>query len=172
MRCFNWRKNPPRADVKTDGVETPTKRILPPFVDTITDQAFRKDVKVVADAAGGRQLLTINGVADVIDPKRKLFFHGAIPQTIGGADEIPITVQDDREHCLTLIMADSYGVPPWARISLTGTDGSTGHGPLPARQGRRLGGAVPLQRQRRVEDHAVLRPAPPAVHRWAQRDIP
>ena len=61
----------------------------------------------------------------MIDPKKKMFFHGAIPQVVGGADELAVTVRDDKEHRLTVIMADSYGVPPWARVSLTAADGTS-----------------------------------------------
>lgn len=123
---FNWRKNPASGDVKTEGADTPTKVIRSPFVDTVTDKTFRTAAAdVIASASGGRQLFKVNGLADVIDPKRKMFFHGAIPQVIGGADELAVTVQDDKEHRLTVIMADSYGVPPWARVSLTAANGAS-----------------------------------------------
>lgn len=115
---FNWRKNPPLVSVKTEGVETPTKIIRPPFADTITEKTFRPSRDVIANALGGRQILSINAIPDLVDRQTKLYYHGAIPQKIGGDDQIASRVSDEREHRLTIIMTDSYGVPPWVRISL------------------------------------------------------
>ncbi|MHB9133021.1 MAG: alpha/beta hydrolase family protein [Armatimonadota bacterium] len=118
---WNWRQKAPSTTLKTGEADTPTKKILSPFVDTIKEGTF-KPLFWAYNANGGLTSFTIDGTPDVLANGRS--YHGGIHLPGSGAmEELPIEVQDDQEHRLTLVMPACHAGACNMRVSLC----SAGH---------------------------------------------
>ena len=121
---WNWRREPPSATLTTDGVATPSKLILPPFVDTVRSNSFSgfTPLPPAAFSACGRLTFRINGKDGVADKADG--WHGSVTPGMGGADEITLQPQDAGEHGVTLVMVGGPGECN-VRVSLRAADGAT-----------------------------------------------
>jgi hypothetical protein len=100
------------------------KTILPPFEDTVKENSFAQ-YNWAGHRASGLISFSINGAADILNASGRSD-HGALPQPgNGGQEELPIKVQDDKEHLLTLIMPASKANSVYMRVSLIGSNGRT-----------------------------------------------
>jgi hypothetical protein len=118
---WNWRSAPTAPPWKT---VSPTKTILPPFEDTVKENSFAQ-YNWAGHRASGLISFSINGAADILNASGRSD-HGALPQPgNGGQEELPIKVQDDKEHLLTLIMPASKANSVYMRVSLIGSNGRT-----------------------------------------------
>jgi dienelactone hydrolase len=115
---WNWRQKPPSTSVAIDNITLPTKRIFPPFTDTIKPDSFTP-MYWAYNACGGFTTFTLYGIAD------EKAYHGAIRRPgCGSVEELPIAVTDDKEHRLTLVMPACRDGACNMRVSLIGKDGA------------------------------------------------
>jgi len=121
---WNWRRELPSATLMTEGVATPSKSILPPFVDTLRAESFNgfKPLPPKDFSAGGRLSFRINGKDGMAEKVEG--WHGSVSPGMGGADEITLQPQDGAEHRVTLVMTGGQGGCN-VRVSLRADDGAT-----------------------------------------------
>ena len=121
---WNWAHHvSPDAALLTDGVATPPKQLLPPFTDTIPAQSFVQ-YNWNYNQQSGFTSFTISGKPDATPAAAP--WHGALYLPGSGVTEdLPLTVQDDREHRLTLIMPACRAGSCTMRVSLRGAEGWT-----------------------------------------------
>jgi hypothetical protein len=121
---WNWRREKPSANLKTDEIATPTMMILPPFSDTVSPESFNgfKPLPGSQFAARGRLTFRINGKEGIADQADG--WHGSVAPGMGGAEEIKIEPKDAGEHLVTLVMVGGPGAGN-VRASLRAADGAT-----------------------------------------------
>ncbi|MHB9025355.1 MAG: alpha/beta hydrolase family protein [Armatimonadota bacterium] len=121
---WNWRQKPPSATLTTDGVATPTMKVLPPFALTLPWHSFTAK-NWLYRMFGGKTLFSINGKPAVDDPKKPPW-HGSIRDAgANSVEEVPIDVRDDQLHRLTLVMPACADGSCFMRVSLVAAGGTT-----------------------------------------------
>jgi hypothetical protein len=122
---WNWRQKSPSTSLTIDDIATPTKKILPPFADTVPAGSFTAR-NWLHRMFGGQTLFSINGKPAVDDPKKEKPRHGALHDAgANSLEELPIEAQDDQIHHLTLVMPACADGSCYMRVSLRAEDGTT-----------------------------------------------
>jgi dienelactone hydrolase len=121
---WNWQKNRPSETLTTAGVATPTVKLLAPFTATVKPDNFFQPNWANYQQSGFASF-TIAGQPPADEPAARPW-HGALPLPgTGVAEELALTVADDQEHRLTLVMPAAHAGSCTMRVSLRSAEGWT-----------------------------------------------
>ena len=121
---WNWQQKEPSTARTTDGVATPSMKLLPPFADTVKTNSFEGAKPWAANCRGGWLAFRLNGKLDTAGSDGRSW-HGSVPPGLGGADEVTIEPQDATTHLLTAVVSATVAGECNVRVSVIGSEGDT-----------------------------------------------